>query len=299
MRIPLQILFFVFSLTAFSQTVDKDALLKDVQILSHDSLQGRKVGSKESAIAAKYIIARLKKLNSGSFNTNYLQKFRMYDRQLKDSVDAANIIAVKKGKIDKYIVLSAHYDHVGVINSNVYNGADDNASGTAALMAMVEYFSKLDTEHGLIFAFFDAEESGLRGAKHFVKSPPVELSKVVLNVNMDMISRNDKNEIYITGTHYYPELRKLIEPVRSNSVIIKFGHDDPAVWKGSDNWTQSSDHGPFHLAKIPFLYYGVEDHADYHKPGDDFENIHPDFYYEVVKAIINHVKTLDKGLASK
>jgi Zn-dependent M28 family amino/carboxypeptidase len=287
-------LFGSFSIQA--QTVVKEKLLRDVQILSHDSLQGRKTGSKESKVAQEYIVSRLNTIKAEAINKSYYQHFKMFSRQLQDSIAATNIVALKKGKLDSYIVISAHYDHLGVANSEIYNGADDNASGTAALMAMVEYFAKVSTEHNLLFVFFDAEESGLRGARHFVKSPPVPLSKIVLNINMDMISRNVNNEIYITGTHYYPELKKIVEPMGSKSVSVKFGHDDPEVWKKSDNWTMSSDHGPFHSAKIPFLYYGVEDHPDYHKSTDDFANINPDFYFNVVNTIIQHIAALDKGL---
>ena len=86
--------------------------------------------------------------------------------------------------------MSAHYDHIGVRNGQVFNGADDNASGTAALFALGKYFSEHRPEHTVIFAAFDAEEAGEWGSKSFVKQPPVPAASIVVNINMDMIARD-------------------------------------------------------------------------------------------------------------
>ena len=110
---------------------------------------------------------------------------------------------------------------------------------------------------------------------------------------MDMISRNDNNEIYVAGTYYYPQFKSIIESVDLGSPVdILIGHDNPEL-KG--DWTFSSDHGPFHSKDIPFLYFGVEDHEDYHKPNDDFEKIDTEFYQHVVNAIIQTILELDRG----
>ena len=137
---------------------------------------------------------------------------------------------------------------------------------------------------------------GLQGAKHFVDEPTVLLENIILNVNMDMIGRNVNNEIYICGTYHYPQLKKPLKKIaRKSALKVSFGHDEPNH-KKLDDWTRSSDHGPFHQKKIPFLYFGEEDHPDYHKPGDDFENIMPEFYGETIRLIIQSIERLDSKL---
>jgi len=113
---------------------------------------------------------------------------------------------------------------------------------------------------------------------------------------MDMVARADKGELVACGTFFYPQLKPHLESLTSEKVKLVFGHDDPEKYKGQDNWTFSSDHGPFHRAKIPFIYFGVEDHKDYHQPTDDFELVNPEVYQACVKLIIQAAEKIDKGL---
>ena len=111
---------------------------------------------------------------------------------------------------------------------------------------------------------------------------------------MDMLSRSDKNEIYACGTFHYPSLSKYIPNAKENAkgITVIAGHDDPS--KGtSDDWTSQSDHYPFHLKKIPFLYFGVEDHPDYHRPTDSFEKVNKGFYYQVCNMIASLMDKID------
>ena len=136
---------------------------------------------------------------------------------------------------------------------------------------------------------------GLQGARHFVGNLPVPKDSILLNVNMDMLARNDKGELYAAGTFHYPHLRPALEKAQKKAKVkLLLGHDDPKL--GRDDWTKQSDHGAFHAAKIPFIYFGVEDHTDYHKPTDDFANIHPEFYVRAVETILKAARTLDKEL---
>jgi hypothetical protein len=113
---------------------------------------------------------------------------------------------------------------------------------------------------------------------------------------MDMISRSDSREIYIAGTSYRPELRTVLERVAARSMAnVKFGHDTPGG-PPRDDWTMLSDHGSFHAAGIPFIYFGVEDHADYHKPTDTLSRINPAFYFHVVATVLDALNTLDRAL---
>lgn len=268
---------------------DEDQLLQRVSVLSSDSFEGRATGERGNDSARAYIISQFKKLNIEPFNTNYEQAFSFDRRGV--AYEAKNVLAAIRGTKfpDKYIVISAHHDHLGIKNGKIYNGADDDASGVSALFSIAENLSKNPPNHTVIFASFDAEELGLQGAKHFVNT--IDKEKLLLNINMDMISRSPKNELYVVGSRYQTSLKTLIEafnnPTDSKLLV---GHDGS---DGKQDWTYSSDHGPFHKAGIPFLYFGNEDHESYHKPTDDFDAITPKFYINAVRIILSIFNAID------
>lgn len=279
-----------------SKIISAAQLLRDIEILSADDMEGRGVGTKGGAKAREYVAKRFTESGIKPFGASFVQPFEFTNRA-NAKIGGANVVGYIEGKKfkDKYIVVSAHYDHVGVQKTEIYNGADDNASGTSALFAIAEYFSKNKPLHTIIFAAFDGEESGLRGARAFVAAPPVAKEKIALNINMDMISRNDRSELYAAGLYHYPQFKEPLEKIAKNAKIkLLFGHDRPEL-KDND-WTNQSDHYAFHAAKIPFVYFGVEDHADYHRPTDDYANIQPEFYVRAVETILEAVKALDKNL---
>lgn len=298
----LSFFFFIVSLTSFSQTVDTRKVLSDLEFLSSDELKGRKTLSEGSLVARKYIQSEFNRMGLETHYNDYIQNFTFENRrESKEYIDAANVIGFVPGTSSrKFIVITAHYDHVGVgrkdsNNDSIYNGADDNASGTAALLALAEYFSKNQPTHPIMFAALDGEEMGLQGAKALLKDFPFPLETILLNINMDMISRNEKGELYASGTYYNPELRTILEQASMNSApVLKFGHDQPNT--GRENWTQSSDHGPFFDEKIKHIYFGVEDHKDYHRPSDEFKNIDSDFYTNAVNLILKCTLALDEKL---
>ena len=273
-----------------AKTIDSQ-LLKDVEILSSDEYEGRKSGTKGSELSRAYLVKRLKEIgveahpNFGKYEQNFEIKTR------NSVTKGINLISYIKGKSDDVIVISAHYDHIGIIKDEIYNGADDNASGVAALLSFAKYFKANQPNYTLVFALFDAEEMGLQGAKAFVANPPVGLEKIKLNINMDMISHNDKGELYVAGTFKYPELKKYLITTNPNIKLLA-GHDDPKL--GHDDWTNQSDQGAFNAKNIPFLYFGVEDHKDYHKATDEFKNINQEFYTNAVSVILEVVKNIDQ-----
>lgn len=280
-----------------SKVFDAKKLLKDVETLAADEMRGRGAGSPEIVKAREYVEKRFKESGVKPLGDSYLQEFALKSRNNAESAKGANVVGFIKGKknAEKYIVITAHYDHVGVQKGEIYNGADDNASGTAALFALAEYFNKKRPANSLIFVAFDAEEAGLQGARHFVANLPVKKDSILLNINMDMISRSDKNELYAAGSFHYPFLKPHLEKVAKNAPVkLLLGHDRPEL--GRDDWTNQSDHAAFHREKIPFIYFGVEDHADYHRPTDDFENINQEFYVRAVETILEAVKGFDKEL---
>lgn len=266
-------------------------LLRDVEFLSSDEMEGRSAERPSMQKVRDYVEKRLRV--SGLQPTK--QEFEIKQRRMTGVLQGVNFVGQIKGRknADKYIVITAHYDHDGIKNGEIYNGADDNASGTAALFAIASYFKKHQPDHSLIFAAFDAEEKGLLGARHFVSNLPVKKESILLNINMDMISRSDKGELYAVGTFHYPQLKPAIEAAAKKSKIkLLTGHDDPKL--GRDDWTTQSDHAAFHREKIPFIYFGVEDHKDYHRPTDDFANIQPEFYVRAVETMILAVINFDK-----
>ena len=292
--IPLAILLSCGSVkTNTAQNLVSDQLLKDVETLSLDSYEGRKTGTKGAEMARTYLTRRLQKIGLKPYPgfSSYEQSFEIKGRNGGATIEGKNLIAYISGKTDNVIVISAHYDHIGVIKNEVFNGADDNASGVAGLLQFAKHFSKNKPNNTLIFAIFDAEEMGLLGAKAFVAKPPVALEKIKLNINMDMISHNDKGELYAAGTFKYPQLKGYLVTTNPKLKLL-LGHDDPKM--GQDDWTNQSDQGAFNAKNIPFIYFGVEDHKDYHKASDEYQNINKTFFIDAANTIQSVIVNIDK-----
>jgi Zn-dependent M28 family amino/carboxypeptidase len=282
---------FINSSCAQTKSTDfnSEKLLNHLETLSSNEFEGRRTGEKGNDKGRAYIIEQFKALSAPAFGGKYEHKFTFTARE--KVYNAVNVLAKIEGTEhpSQYIVISAHHDHLGTKGDNVYNGADDDASGVAALFSFAEYLTKNPPKHSVILAAFDAEELGLQGAKYFVDK--MKDSNIVANINMDMISRSKKDEIYVVGTRYNEKLKTIINNFKNPTTTkLLEGHD------GTDekqDWTFSSDHGPFHRAKIPFLYFGDEDHPGYHKPSDEFKNITPEFYKNAVSIILSVFKDID------
>ncbi len=293
--------FLLLTVTACAQdqdvSVDRHELLRDVRILASDALEGRYAGSVGSRMAQEFIIHRFEELELKNFGESYKQYFdHTHPETGEEFEDAVNLIGYLEGSEypERFIVLTAHYDHLGVQNGEIYNGADDNASGVGGLLAAARWFSEHQLENSILFIAFDAEEQRLGGARYFVQNPVVLLEKMVLNINMDMISTNFENELYAVGTYHYEYLKPMIEESTDDSPLdVLFGYDSDE-W--DQDWTLASDHGAFHEVGIPFIYFGVEDHPHYHQPTDTFENINPDFYLQSVTTIIKFIRDIDGRL---
>ena len=237
---------------AQKNTFNEDKLLERLEVLSSDKFEGRRTGEKGNDLARAYIINEFKNIGITGFNGSYEHSFDFEIRAGK--FNAKNILAFIKGTEfpKKYIVISAHHDHLGKSGDKIYNGADDDASGVSALLAFAEYFMQNQPKHSVILAAFDAEELGLRGSKYFVDK--MKDSDIVVNINMDMISRSAKNELYVVGTRYNKTLEEVVTSFKNpTDTKLLIGHDGT---DGKQNWTYTSDHGPFHRSKIPFLYFG-------------------------------------------
>jgi Zn-dependent M28 family amino/carboxypeptidase len=273
-----------------------DKAVEDVRILSADDMQGRLVGTPGSEKARAYILSRFAEIGLSPIGDKFEQTFSFAKRD-GSTVQGTNLVARIKGtKPGKALVVSAHYDHLGVRNGEIYNGADDNASGVAGLLAVAEAFKAKPPKHDVILAVVDAEEGGLRGAKAFAAAPPVPLETIALNVNFDMLSKNAKNELYVAGTSPFPYLKPILVKVATTApVTLKLGHDTDADGK-DNNWTNQSDHYAFGEKGVPWVYFGVEDHPEYHKPTDDFATVPQDFFKRSVATVIQASQALEKNL---
>lgn len=275
--------------------IDGEALVRDLSIIAADSMAGRLAGSDGGRRAGEYLLSRLVESGTVPVGGARTQTFPL-GRRATEGNTGVNVFGMIPGveHPGRYIVVSAHYDHLGVRGGEIYNGADDNASGSAALPALAAYLASNPPRHSFLFVAFDAEELGLRGARAFVSDPPVPLASILLNVNMDMIGHSAAGELYAAGTYHYPALGPLVEEVASEAeVTLLAGHDSPEL-SARDDWTELSDHAAFHARGIPFLYFGVEDHEDYHQPTDTVESLTLDFYVDAVEAILGFLLLTDR-----
>jgi Zn-dependent M28 family amino/carboxypeptidase len=276
--------------------LDSARLISDLTRLSHDSMAGRATGTPENAKARAFLVGELQRIGIPGLNGRYEYPFQSARRNRPDSVSGVNVLGYLEGARDplRVIVVSAHYDHVGVRNGDIYNGADDNASGTAGVLALAAYFKANPPQHSMLFVLFDAEEMGLLGARALVASPPIPLARIGVNVNLDMVSRSDQGELWAAGAAHYPQLRPFLEGIAPLAPMpLRLGHDSGP---GRDDWTNLSDQGAFHAVQIPSLLFSVEDHVDYHKPTDDAERIQPAFYYGAIRTVAGFLTRLDAAL---
>jgi aminopeptidase YwaD len=249
-----------------------DSLQKHVYFLASDSLEGRHAGSEMIKVAADYIENQFKTLGLKSFRHNYIQKFPIIPNY------GRNIIAYIEGSDpllkDEYIVLGAHYDHIGwkMLNGRqiIYNGADDNASGVAGIIEVARKLinNKNLLKRSVIFVAFDGEEIGLLGSKYFIENPPVSKNKIKLMYSVDMIG----------GLKMSKEL--MFSGCGSFSGGVKFMNNIPKVQNlpvkfvsSSNFWKDLTDTSPFYDNDIPSLYVTTGLETPYHLPEDDAERI--------------------------
>jgi len=290
--------------TTATRLIDGAALEQTVRTLASPEFDGRRTGTEGNAKARALIVERFRTIGLQPLGTDYQLPFRFTPRAAAgatpSTADGVNVAGWCKGTgaDPEIMVITAHYDHLGTRDGAMYPGADDNASGVAVMLDLARHCRTSPWRHDAVFVAFDAEEQGLQGARAFVASPPIARERLAININMDMVSRSAKREIYIAGTHHQPALRPLLDPVAKRSqVTVLFGHDKPKdIAGGVDDWTPQSDHGAFHSAGIPFIYFGVEDHPDYHKPTDTADKIDMAFFAQVARTVLDAVTAVDGAL---
>lgn len=303
---PFYTIFLVVFMLSFSingqHTFTKNqipTIKKDVFTLSTDKMEGRLVGTPGEKLAYEYIIKRYKKigLKKAGVANSYLQPFTAKPKVSphdtnKDTtaIIGNNVVGFLDNKAEKTVIIGAHYDHlgygelggslVGADKHEIHNGADDNASGVAAMLALAERVKKLKlTTYNYLILAFSGEEQGLWGSSFFAKNPTIAIKNIAFMINMDMVGRLDaEKRIAIYGTGTSPLWDEIIATIKVPEFKIN----------KHESGVGPSDHTSFYLQDLPVLHFFTGQHADYHKPTDDAELIN----YEGIDLVVDYLESL-------
>lgn len=282
--------FSFLSITTFAQEVSKERINTVISTLASDEMKGREIGTVENDNAANYI-AKLFKENNLEYCTgnSYLIPFDYKGKT------AYNVCGVKKGKTDKYLGFSGHFDHIGTNNKsgdNIYNGADDDASGITTLVGIADYFRNKKPEFSMVFMAFNGEEKGMLGSKAI--STDKNLDPIYNNLsalfNFEMVATESefgKNALFITGDEF-SDLDELFNQNAANGLKI---HPDPYA---SEQLFYRSDNVSFVKKKIIAHSISTADMSKikhYHQVNDDVSVVD---FNNLTQIINNFGKTLDK-----
>ncbi len=277
--------------TKYATEINVSDLKEHLYVLASDILEGRKTGEKGQKMAANYITAYYNNigLKAPKGHDDYLQKIPKEFFNGASKGDSENIVAYIKGseKPDEFVVISAHYDHLGMKGKEIYNGADDNGSGTTAVLEIAQAFQKAKKNgHGpkrsILFINLTGEEEGLYGSKYYTSHPIFPLKNTIVDLNIDMVGRVDKKHegkpdyIYLIGSDKLStDLHKLSEEVNTKYTQLKLDYkynddNDP------NRFYYRSDHYNFAKNNIPIIFYFNGVHEDYHKTTDTPDKINFD-----------------------
>ena len=290
-------------------TINRSSAEATINFLASDELQGREAGFHGSRVTSEYIVSLLQWMGVSPLADSYFQPFDAYrkERQKKGRLEVhpdsivklkqevhqklsmRNVLGMIPGKNTKeYVIVGAHFDHLGIDpaldGDQIYNGADDNASGVSAVLQIARAFlaSGQQPERNVIFAFWDGEEKGLLGSKYFVQTCPF-LSQIKGYLNFDMIGRNNKpqqpKQVVYFYTAAHPAFGDWLKgDIRKYSLQLE---PDYRAW---ENPIGGSDNGSFAKVGIPIIWYHTDGHPDYHQPSDHADRLNWDKIVEITKA---------------
>lgn len=275
------------STTDFATTITAKELKEHLYVYASDYFGGRETGTKGQKIAVDFLRDHYisQKIPPAAGSESYFQKMKLEIKGV--SVDSENVVAIIEGSEfpDEYIVLSAHLDHIGIHDGEINNGADDDGSGTVAMMEIAEAFKQASLQgytpkRSIVFLHVSGEEKGLLGSRYYVENPLYPLAQTVANLNIDMIGRLDPkredknpNYIYLIGSDKLSqELHDISEATNQKytQLILDYtfnADDDP------NRFYYRSDHYNFARNNIPVIFYFNGTHEDYHKPSDTPDKI--------------------------
>ena len=290
-------------------TINRSSAEATINFLASDELQGREAGFHGSRVTSEYIVSLLQWMGVSPLADSYFQPFDAYrkERQKKGRLEVhpdsiaklkqevhqkltmRNVLGMIPGKNTKeYVIVGAHFDHLGIDpvldGDQIYNGADDNASGVSAVLQIARAFlaSGQQPERNVIVAFWDGEEKGLLGSKYFVQTCPF-LSQIKGYLNFDMIGRNNKPQQPKQVVYFYTAAHPgfgdwLKEDIR------KYGLQLEPDYRAWENPIGGSDNGSFAKVGIPIIWYHTDGHPDYHQPSDHADRLNWDKIVEITKA---------------
>jgi Zn-dependent M28 family amino/carboxypeptidase len=278
----------------YLSSITASELEKHLYIVAADSMQGRDTGSEGQKKAGRYLIAEYQKMGI-SFPkeaTSFYQKVpaafmkRSYSPTPSDS---ENIWTIVEGteKPEEIVVISAHYDHVGTKNVEIYNGADDDGSGTVALLEIAQAFQQAKNEgngpkRSILFLHVTGEEKGLHGSRYYAENPLFPLKNTIANINIDMIGRRDdlhkdsNNYVYVIGSdRLSTDLHKINEEANTKYTNLDLDYKYNDI-NDPERIYYRSDHYNFAKNGIPAIFFFNGVHDDYHLPTDTPDKIEYD-----------------------
>jgi hypothetical protein len=262
-----------------------EQILADIQYLADDAREGRGLGTAGLDAAAEYIAGRFREVGLQPAGTDdYFQPFRVDSTAPAlahsgiGAVEVKNVIGILPGQGElsrQAVVVGAHYDHLGLGGSSslepdsvgvVHNGADDNASGVAALIEVARLIAGVETpeRRTVVFVAFTGEETGLLGSDYYVKNPVRSTDSTFAMMNFDMVGRLNENTLIAIGTGSATELPMLLDSLNAEAQFDLATQEDP--------WGRS-DHSSFYGASMPVVHLFTDNHVDYHRPSDDWDKI--------------------------
>ncbi len=275
------------ALATAKESITAADLKRHVDFLAADALEGREAGSRGGRAASAYLAREFERcgLKPLGGDGTYFQAFHGNCRNVIGVLPGSDVELKRQ-----YVVVCAHYDHVGYGNrrtSNgptgyIHNGADDNASGVAALVEVLEALGKLPEapRRSVVFALWDSEEQGLYGSKHWIANPTAPLPQISAVINLDMVGRLRSDRIEVYGTRTSWGLRRLVSQANADSrLALDF------TWEMSDN----SDHWAFYQANLPVMMFHTGLHEDYHRPSDDAPKLNVEGIQRITQLLLNAV----------
>jgi len=285
-------------------SIDTTTVRKHLYTLASDEMGGRRTGTPGIEKAAQYIEGEFKRIGLKTYDTlnDYRQNFTFTYRRTKKELKAFNVVGILEGKSkkDEYVVISGHYDHLGIRKregqlDSIYNGADDDASGTTAVLALAEYFAKKkNNERTIVFIAFTGEEMGLLGSRHFGKD--VDARKFVAGINIEMIGKDSEfgpKTAWLTGFDR-SDFGKIIQKNLEGTGFVL--HPDPY---DKQNLFFRSDNASLARLGIPshtFSTVPLPTDKHYHKASDEAETLKVSVITETIRAIALGTESIINGV---
>ncbi|SHH28826.1 Peptidase family M28 [Marisediminitalea aggregata] len=291
----------LFTLNCYA--IESEQWITDVHYLASDDLEGRRTGTVGAERARAYIEQRFAQLTLTPLKglESFRQTFSEPGRR-KNLVHGINVVSAYSHADAPYILVTAHYDHLGRKGRRIFNGADDNASGVSAMLELALRTTKNSMQCNVMFLATDAEEHGLLGAKAFANTGVLESYRLFANLNLDMLSQpGGRHDLLVSGVRSHPAFEDLTSQIETDTSLPMINTDAGyrvGRYPVKGDRTKVSDHAVFAERGIPFLFLGVGRHNYYHTPRDTASRINEGFYGRVVDASWRFLKGLD-GLCGK